>query len=395
MEMTPLMAKYTADQLKTMLSKGQAMKNADGEPSYPIADAEDLSNAIHAVGLGNKANDSIRKYIIGRAKALGLSKDIPDTWNADGSLKGASAKPQIGDVRAAQTPGDLASATDASLDEAMSLLDGVDTSGLDPVVQQALALLQAAGASSDQLLDAMGIDDPDDDELDDARSLGQAYETRGLLRTFEFRVASDPQGDGNTLEGIAATFNDWTTIQDIQGPFREQVAPSAFNKTLRETKPVLMFNHGQHPMVGDMPIGAFEEIKPRAAGLYVRARLADNWLVSPVRDAIANGSISGMSFRFNVIKDSWAVGSDSVPERTLREVGLPELGPVVFPAYTNTAVSVRSREILTALGDPSTRAEIARALLIGTPSGAAATEPRKHSGRTQSQNRALALLATI
>ena len=303
-----------------------------------------------------------------------------------------SSKPQIGDVRDVSDPGDIASGLDATLDSAVDLLDGIDTSALDPDVQQAIALVQSAGVSSDQLLAAMGIDDPDDDVDPE---VGRSTDRLGLLRTFEFRVASDA-GDGNTLEGIAATFNDWTTIQDVKGPFREQVAPSAFNKTLRERKPVLMFNHGNHPMIGDMPIGAFEEIKPRSAGLYVRARLADNWLVSPVRDAIANGSITGMSFRFNVVKDDWAVGKDNVAERTLREVGLPELGPVVFPAYANTAVSVRSRELLTALGDPDARAELARALLLGTPSGAAATEPDAvHSCRTQAQNRALVRLANI
>jgi hypothetical protein len=38
---------------------------------------------------GNKA--AIRKYIIGRAKALGLSDAIPDHWNADGTVGSASS----------------------------------------------------------------------------------------------------------------------------------------------------------------------------------------------------------------------------------------------------------------------------------------------------------------
>ena len=55
--------------------------------SYPIADAEDLSNAIHAVGRGGADHDSIRKHIMARAKALGLSSKIPDNWNGDGSMQ--------------------------------------------------------------------------------------------------------------------------------------------------------------------------------------------------------------------------------------------------------------------------------------------------------------------
>jgi HK97 family phage prohead protease len=71
-----------------MLAKGQAMRNPAGDPSYPIGDEEDLSNAIHAVGLGGAANASIRRYIMGRAKAMGKTSMIPDTWQADGSLSG-------------------------------------------------------------------------------------------------------------------------------------------------------------------------------------------------------------------------------------------------------------------------------------------------------------------
>ena len=83
------MAKYNADQLKAMLAKGQAMKNASGDPSYPIADEEDLHNAIHAVGRGGGSHDAIRQHIIKRAKALGLSSAIPDNWNASGDNSGS------------------------------------------------------------------------------------------------------------------------------------------------------------------------------------------------------------------------------------------------------------------------------------------------------------------
>ncbi len=85
------MAKYSAAELRQMLAKGQAMKNPQGDPSFPIADEEDLSSAIHAVGLGGAANGAIRKYIMGRAKAMGKSSMIPDTWQADGSLASARA----------------------------------------------------------------------------------------------------------------------------------------------------------------------------------------------------------------------------------------------------------------------------------------------------------------
>lgn len=65
--------------------------------SYPIRPlnmqgADDLANAIKGVGRGGDSANAIRKFIIGRAKALNQSAKIPDTWNADGSLTNRSAE---------------------------------------------------------------------------------------------------------------------------------------------------------------------------------------------------------------------------------------------------------------------------------------------------------------
>lgn len=81
-------AKYDADDLKRMAGNGQAMD----DQSYPIADREDLTRAIRAVGRGGADHDAIRRHILSRAKALGATSEIPDNWNADGSLKGSVAK---------------------------------------------------------------------------------------------------------------------------------------------------------------------------------------------------------------------------------------------------------------------------------------------------------------
>lgn len=77
------MADVTAAQRKMFSKSGVAMP--DG--SYYIRNAQELDDAIHAVGRGNAGHDSIRKHIIKRANALNLSSKIPDNWNSDGSLK--------------------------------------------------------------------------------------------------------------------------------------------------------------------------------------------------------------------------------------------------------------------------------------------------------------------
>ncbi|MEY4338750.1 MAG: hypothetical protein RLZ14_600 [Actinomycetota bacterium] len=223
-----------------------------------------------------------------------------------------------------------------------------------------------------ELLLADGDDDGDEPVVDAPRD--------NLTRCVEFRA--EPSADGLTLEGYAAVFNTATSISSWEGDFDEQIAKGAFAKTIRDGRPVLQFDHGQHPLVGSLPIGVIKTLREDDHGLFIRARLSDNWLVEPVRDAIRDGAITGMSFRFQVVRDKWNRSGER-PLRTIQEVKLFEAGPVVFPAYAATSVGVRSRAVLTALNDPDVRAEIARALLTGTPDEGAAIADEPPVGHSE------------
>lgn len=157
---------------------------------------------------------------------------------------------------------------------------------------------------------------------------------------FEMEVRSSGS-DGLTLEGYAAVFNSPTRIDSWEGRFDETIMPGAFRKTLAERTPVMQFDHGQHPLIGSIPLGVIQRASEDSKGVHVKARLSDNWLIEPVRDAIRDGAVNGMSFRMTVIKDVWTAGRDA-EQRAIHEVACPELGPVVFPAYTDTSVGVRS-----------------------------------------------------
>lgn len=182
---------------------------------------------------------------------------------------------------------------------------------------------------------------------------------RLCLRAVEFRAA-DEAGDGRTLEGYAAVFRTPTLIDSWEGTFEEEIARGAFSKTIGERTPVLQFDHGRDMRTGSLPIGSIEDLREDSKGLFVSARLFDNDVVEPIRQAIEAQAIDGMSFRFEVLRDRWrdAAGKNVKPEelstllwkpgdrgplkRTLLEVRLFELGPVVFPAYASTSVGVRS-----------------------------------------------------
>jgi hypothetical protein len=87
------MAQPNAKAMRQMVQKGQAMPApGQGRPGrFNIATRADLDNAIRAVGRvrpdTDEARAKVRRFIIQRAKAIGASDAIPDTWAADGSLK--------------------------------------------------------------------------------------------------------------------------------------------------------------------------------------------------------------------------------------------------------------------------------------------------------------------
>ncbi|MFB7597254.1 HK97 family phage prohead protease [Streptomyces sp. NPDC056160] len=193
---------------------------------------------------------------------------------------------------------------------------------------------------------------------------------RDLERSAPFQLVRDDgagESDGRTLSGYAAVFGEATEINSWEGQFFETIRKGAFKKTIREQTPVMQFDHGRHPLIGSIPIGAIADLREDDQGLYVEARITDNWLMQPIRDAIAEQTVNGMSFRFEVVREEWRdvngklvkpeevydllwMPGDRGPlQRELIELKCRELGPVVFPAYGGTSVSVRARDMAAGL----------------------------------------------
>jgi HK97 family phage prohead protease len=225
-----------------------------------------------------------------------------------------------------------------------------------------------------------------------------------VCRAARFELAED-SNDGFTLEGYAAVFDTPTRIDSWEGQFDEQLSRGAFSKTINERKPVLQFDHGKDVATGSVPIGAIEQLREDDQGLFVRARLHDNTRVEPIRQAIASGAIDGMSFRFRVLREDWDETGD-VPMRTIREVELYELGPVVFPAYEATTVGVRS--LLAGLDADERAVLVARlaaevAPVVTDDAGQQATSSKQPDAgqeatsgtRTKSQRKAFAALHNV
>lgn len=169
---------------------------------------------------------------------------------------------------------------------------------------------------------------------------------------YEIRAQGD---DSAVMQGYLAPFNEWTEINSgFEGRFMERVAPGAFTKTLQERRPKVLYDHGHDPTVGEKPLGVPTLIEPRESGEWFEVELFDS--TSYVRDLLPalQARELGVSFRFQAIKETFEhepepseANPHGLPERTLREVTLPEFGPVTFPAYDGATVALRSKTVLT------------------------------------------------
>ena len=170
-------------------------------------------------------------------------------------------------------------------------------------------------------------------------------ETRQITANLEVREVDG----GMLLEGYAARFNEFSEPL----PFREKIAPGAFQRSLRSRNDVkLLWNHDSSTVLGSTRSGTLR-LYEDAEGLRVEADLPDTQAGRDARTLIQRGDVTGFSFGFTVPQggDSW---NEDGSERTLHSVRLFEVSTgVAFPAYptTNGTATVRGLSALAIRAD--------------------------------------------
>jgi HK97 family phage prohead protease len=164
-------------------------------------------------------------------------------------------------------------------------------------------------------------------------------------RTFamEWRVKGDTDP---VIEGYAAVFN--SLSQDLGG-FREKIAPGAFARTIKNNKEIMsLFNHDPSMVLGRTGNGTLT-LREDKTGLHMEVKPPNTAAARDVIEVIRRGDVTGQSFQFITVRDTWTnLDAEEDTVRTLDEVRLLEAGPVVFPAYTDTKVSARALDKMTA-----------------------------------------------
>lgn len=144
--------------------------------------------------------------------------------------------------------------------------------------------------------------------------------------------------DSATVTGYAAVTDQWTTIA---GLFQERIARGAFARTLRENPNVLAIHHHDYARVlGRTTAGTLrlsEDSHGLKAEIDLDLRTPDGMTVYGTVD---RGEISGMSFSFSVLAETWEDPEFGLPKRTITDLELHEVTTTAIPAYPTTSISL-------------------------------------------------------
>ena len=177
-------------------------------------------------------------------------------------------------------------------------------------------------------------------------------ELRALATDLELRGVP---GQGAQLIGYASRFNAETVIG---GMFREQVAPGAFKRSIKNSDIRALANHDTGRVVGRSRGGPRNlALNEDGDGLYTVLDVPDTPTARSLYADIEHGLIDGMSFAFDVVREQWIDHEDAMPLRTLREVKLYEVSYVTFPAYETSSVEARGILVARAAYDPQEERE--------------------------------------
>lgn len=159
-------------------------------------------------------------------------------------------------------------------------------------------------------------------------------ERRTLTEPVEFRKV----GDQLVAAGYAYVFG--KRSQNLGG-FVEEVAPGFGKKSLQEQDVRALFNHDPALLLGRLGAGTLRMEEDDTGGSY-EIDLPDTTTGRDVAKLLERRDLIGSSFGFRTIEDEWSETDQGFPLRTLKQGSLRDVGPVTFPAYTDSTSALRS-----------------------------------------------------
>jgi uncharacterized protein len=158
------------------------------------------------------------------------------------------------------------------------------------------------------------------------------------LPAKELRIVTAADGT-KTLDGYAIVFG----VRSLDlGGFTEVVESRAVTDTLSGKPDILLLNNHNTSQVLARTTSGTLRVSTDSVGVKFSCSLdTRSSYANDLAIAVERGDIGGCSFGFQTLKDAWSNEGGTLL-RTLQKISVSELSITSFPAYTQTAVSVRS-----------------------------------------------------
>lgn len=160
-------------------------------------------------------------------------------------------------------------------------------------------------------------------------------------RSLKSELKTRAEGEDMTIEGYFVVFN--TPTELWRGAF-EEIAPQALDKTLSNDIRGLI-NHDTTLVLARNKAKTLE-LKTDSRGLWgsIKINPNDSDAVN-LYERVKRGDVDQCSFGFNVVSEETEWRDDGTVKWTITEVDLHEVSVCTFPAYEDTGVAARSKEV--------------------------------------------------
>lgn len=163
----------------------------------------------------------------------------------------------------------------------------------------------------------------------------------------ELREAGAGGGSDDTIpfRGSAIVYDEWTEIADWWfGSFMERFAAGSVTDTIAADDIRLLTNHDPNLVLARRRGDASDTLRltDTSTALIVEAELAPTSYGRDLAISLARGDVSGMSFAFEVLGETWDERPDGMWLRTVTKARLYDVSVVTYPAYPQSDAGLRS-----------------------------------------------------
>ena len=163
-----------------------------------------------------------------------------------------------------------------------------------------------------------------------------------LTRSLESELKTRAEQEGDmTIEGYFAVFNKETEL--FRGAF-EEIDSRAFDATLGNDIRALI-NHDTSLVLGRNKAGTLQ-LKTDSYGLWgsIKINGSDMDAVN-LYERVKRGDVDQCSFGFDIVSEETEFRDDGTIKWKIKEIDLHEVSVCTFPAYEDTGVQARHRDI--------------------------------------------------